>query len=93
MSSHSRHGLRVRLPFVTIGADAALGGSWSPQGTVAFARHRILDATRANIDVALIHGLPVASNGWLLWQGEVGLDLLDLFGLAGIGVDDGLNIE
>lgn len=84
----SRGGVLVQ--FSTVFADTASCGRRAAQSAVALSGDGALQATRANIDGALVGRVPVTSHWGLLGQGQVGLGLVDLLGLVGVLVDDGL---
>lgn len=90
-NTFSRDGVLVQ--FITVFVDTASCGCGPTQSAVALAGDGAFHATRANVDSALVGRVPVASHWGLLGQGQVGLGLVDLLGLVGILVDDGLQTK
>lgn len=78
----------VGVQHVAINASTAVGRSTLAQATVV---RRELKASRADGSSARVRGVPVASNGRVFGQRQVGLGVLDLGGLVGVLVDDGLD--
>ena len=71
-------------------ANTAGGSRWSTQSIIGTGGNRTLKTTGADVDSALIGGVPVTSNRRILWKRQVGLGFVDLLGLVGVLVDDRL---
>lgn len=84
-----RGGVLVQLR--AIDTDAAGSGGGLAQSTVALTGDWGLETARANVDGTLVGRAPVAGSRGLLRQRQVGLGLVDLLGLVGVLVDDGLD--
>ena len=88
-------GLGVLVQLVTRHTDAAASSGGATQGiiaTIGSEGGRSLEATRSNVNGALVGGVPVTSDWRVLGQRQVGLGLVDLLGLVGVLVDDRLLI-
>lgn len=83
-------GSSALVQFRAVDTDAALGGGGATESTVALAGDGLLESAGANVDGALVGGVPVASSWGLLRQGQVGLGLVDLLRFVLVLVDDGL---
>lgn len=77
----------VGVQHVAINPSTAVGRGTLTQAAVVRGE---LKASRADGSSALVHGVPVASNRRVLGKRQVGLGLLNLSGLVGVLVDDGL---
>jgi hypothetical protein len=84
----TRSGTLVQL--LAVDAGTAASGSGAAKGGVVVTRDGTLDTTRADVDSSLVRGVPVTSDGGLVGERQVGLGLVDLLGLVGVLVDDGL---
>lgn len=87
----TRCGGLVQLCTVDAGTAASSGGA--TKGSVVVTRDGALETTRANVDSSLVRGVPVTGDGGLVRERQVGLDLVDLLGLIGVLVDEGLFSE
>lgn len=74
-------------------ADAATCRGGLVQRGVVVEGAGSLRAARANVDGALVGGVPVAGLGRLVGEREVGLDLVDLGLLVVVVLEDGLDAE
>lgn len=81
----------MHLGAIDTGTAASSGGA--TEGGIIVTRNGSLNTTRADIDSSLIRGVPVTGDRGLVGEREVGLDLVDLLGLVGVLVDEGLFSE
>jgi hypothetical protein len=81
------------VQLITINARTAGSGGGATQSSVVLAGDGLLKTAIADIDIALIEGVPVTGDRGVLRQGKVGLGLLDLLSLVGALVDDRLQDE
>lgn len=78
------------VQLIAIHARTAGSGGGATQSSVVLAGDRLLKTAAADIDIALIHRVPVTGDRGVLGQGKVGLGLLNLLSLVGALVDDRL---
>lgn len=78
----------MQLRTVDTGTATSSGGA--AKGSVVVTRDRAFDTTRTHVDGSLVGGVPVTGDGGLIREGQVGLGLVDLLGLVGVLVDNGL---
>ena len=89
-------GLGVLVQLFTRDTDAAASSGGAAQGiiaTVGSEGGRSLEATRADVNGALVGGVPVTSDWGVLGQRQVGLGLINFLGLVCVLVDDRLIIK
>lgn len=84
----TRSGALVQLG--AINADTAASSGWATKGCIVVTRNGALNTARANVDSSLVRGVPVAGDGRLIREREVGLGLVNLLGLVGVLVDERL---
>jgi hypothetical protein len=78
----------VQLCTVDAGAAASSGGT--TEGGIIVTGDGALNTTGANVDSSLVGGVPVTGDRGLVREREVGLGLVDLLGLVGVLVNEGL---
>lgn len=66
----------------------ALGGRGSAQSTVVVTGDRALNASRADVNSALVGGVPVTGNWRVFGQRQIGLGTVNLGLLVGVLVDN-----
>lgn len=84
----TRSGALVQLGAINAGTAANSG--WATKGCIVVTRDGALNTARANVDSSLVRRVPVAGDGRLIREREVGLGLVDLLGLVGVLVDERL---
>lgn len=82
------YGGLVQLGAINAGTAASSGGA--TKSGIVVTRDGALNTTRADVDSSLIGGVPVAGDRGLVRKRQVGLSLVDLLGLVGVLVDEGL---
>lgn len=78
------------MQLIAVYTSAAGSSGGTTQGSIVVAGDGLFETAAADINGALVGGVPVAGHRGVLGQRQVGLGLLDLFRLVGVLVDNGL---
>lgn len=78
------------MQLLAVDTGTAASSRGATKGGVVVTRDGTLDTTRVDVDSSLVRGVPVTSNGGLVGERQAGLGIVDLLGLVGVLVDDGL---